>query len=273
MSVARIEGLKTGRIKPLSGNNHPFFGRTKEKHPMFGKPLSAEHKKKLSESATGRKASDETRKKLSESRTGENSPMFGRTGKNNPNFGSKRTTESKQKMSELCIEGFKTGKRSNKGENNPMFGRTGENNPLFGRKASEETKQKQKDSWKTGKRTVAKHVGCGITKHREDLDRWFRSNWEANYARILNYQGIKWVFEPQRFDLGECTYLPDFYLPDEDRWIEIKGYVRPEKEEKVAYQLKEFSKTHNLTIIGIKQYKQLEREFKYLIPNWENGKK
>jgi len=43
---------------------------------------------------------------------GEKHPLFGRTGENSPNYGSKRTKETKLKMS-----------HSQAGENNPMYGR------------------------------------------------------------------------------------------------------------------------------------------------------
>jgi hypothetical protein len=50
-----------------------------------------------------------------------------------------------------------------------------------------------------------------------------RSKSEALFAHSLDAQGIDWQYEPQRFDLGWATYLPDFYLPAFDRWIEVKG--------------------------------------------------
>ena len=44
------------------------------------------------------------------------------------------------------------------------------------------------------------------------------------------------MFEPQVFKLTvdgkETTYLPDFYLPEFDLWIEIKGWFRPKAKRK-----------------------------------------
>jgi predicted nuclease of restriction endonuclease-like RecB superfamily len=51
-----------------------------------------------------------------------------------------------------------------------------------------------------------------------------RSNWEVAYAKWLDKQNIKWQYEQQTFDLGDTTYTPDFYLPETDTYIEIKGY-------------------------------------------------
>lgn len=53
---------------------------------------------------------------------------------------------------------------------------------------------------------------------------WFRSNWEVAYAKYLDKHNIKWLYEPKTFDLGDTTYTPDFYLPKNDTYIEIKGY-------------------------------------------------
>jgi hypothetical protein len=53
---------------------------------------------------------------------------------------------------------------------------------------------------------------------------WMRSNWESGYARYLDLNRITWQYEPKTFDLGETTYTPDFYLPETDEYIEIKGY-------------------------------------------------
>ena len=30
-------------------------------------------------------------------------------------------------------------------------------------------------------------------------------------------------YEPETFDLGDCTYTPDFYLPSQDKYVEVKG--------------------------------------------------
>ena len=50
-----------------------------------------------------------------------------------------------------------------------------------------------------------------------------RSSWEVNVALWLDLQGISWEYEPKRFDLGTTTYQPDFYLPEREEWIEVKG--------------------------------------------------
>ena len=52
----------------------------------------------------------------------------------------------------------------------------------------------------------------------------FRSRLEARYAVMFDALGLEWEYEPEGFDLGELgRYLPDFFLPKLNVWIEIKG--------------------------------------------------
>lgn len=56
---------------------------------------------------------------------------------------------------------------------------------------------------------------------------WMRSSYELKFAKFLDSKNIKWEFEPKTFDVGNGeTYTPDFYLPETDEWVEIKGYWR-----------------------------------------------
>ena len=62
---------------------------------------------------------------------------------------------------------------------------------------------------------------------------WMRSSWEVKYAKYLDEHNIKWLYESKTFDLGDCTYTPDFYLPETDTYVEIKGYLRKIAENKI----------------------------------------
>lgn len=51
---------------------------------------------------------------------------------------------------------------------------------------------------------------------------------EQEFARILDYYGIEWQYEPRTFVLEEDThgnvleaFSPDFYLPQQDLFIEL----------------------------------------------------
>ena len=59
----------------------------------------------------------------------------------------------------------------------------------------------------------------------------FRSRLEARWAVFFDAMGIKYQYEPEGFELGDgYRYLPDFYLPHEDVWVEIKGKPLTDKE-------------------------------------------
>ena len=52
----------------------------------------------------------------------------------------------------------------------------------------------------------------------------FRSRLEARWAVFFDAIGIRWEYEKEGFDLGQDgRYLPDFFIPSHDLWIEIKG--------------------------------------------------
>jgi len=111
---------------------------------------------------------------------------------------------------------------------------------------------------------------------RKDLDNaYFRSSWEANIARYFNLVGIEWEYEPKQFEFpvkrGCVSYKPDFYLPKEDVWIEVKGYM----DQKSKTKLNRFKKYYpdeykKLSIIGKEAYKSIAK-YKTLIPFWENA--
>ena len=64
--------------------------KTGERNPNYGKPRSAETRRKQSEANKGKKRAPETKRKISESKTGEK----------NPNYGKPISEETKRKMSE-----------------------------------------------------------------------------------------------------------------------------------------------------------------------------
>lgn len=69
----------------------------------------------------------------------------------------------------------------------------------------------------------------------------FRSRLEARWAVAFTEAKIEWEYEPEGFDLdGVGPYLPDFWLPQESIWCEVKP-GRPsgaelEKAEELACQ-------------------------------------
>ncbi|MFE0726305.1 hypothetical protein ACFW4M_32760 [Streptomyces sp. NPDC058794] len=55
----------------------------------------------------------------------------------------------------------------------------------------------------------------------------FRSRLEARWAVFFDSLRIKWEYEPQGYAIGpeghRRPYLPDFWLPKEKLWVEVKG--------------------------------------------------
>jgi len=57
---------------------------------------------------------------------------------------------------------------------------------------------------------------------------------EEMFAKILNFYGVGWEYEPKTFDLEfdsngivKLAFTPDFYLPDQDLYIELTT-LRPQ---------------------------------------------
>lgn len=70
----------------------------------------------------------------------------------------------------------------------------------------------------------------------------FRSRIEARWAVFYDALGIKWEYEKQGVELGDgVRYLPDFWLPQQKCWIEIKGAEPTDEEEHKAQLLAIFS--------------------------------
>lgn len=76
---------------------------------------------------------------------------------------------------------------------------------------------------------------------------WFRSRLEADWAATLDQYRIAWTYEPETITLPSGkTYVPDFWLPDHDTWLEVKGPGVPGLDK--AHELA--ATTDSLVIIG-----------------------
>ncbi len=101
-----------------------------------------------------------------------------------------------------------------------------------------------------------------------DLGHRVRSGWEANLCRLFSFLGVQYKYEPRPFALSTGTsYLPDFYLPVTNVFIELKGNYRGKSGTDKAEQ---FAHEHGQTlrIIRKPQYLKMERKWKSVIPNW-----
>ena len=116
---------------------------------------------------------------------------------------------------------------------------------------------------------------------RADLgNQYFRGNWEANYARYLNWlknRGLihDWKYEAQRFEFPlqrARTYLPDFKIwekPDSTPYfVEIKGWMKKQDQTQLARMAKYYPEVR-LVVISKKDYNALRRKIRGFIKNWE----
>lgn len=55
----------------------------------------------------------------------------------------------------------------------------------------------------------------------------FRSKLEARYASALDRYEVEWVYEVEGYEYGGIRYLPDFYLPEMNTLLEVKGPMIP----------------------------------------------
>lgn len=107
---------------------------------------------------------------------------------------------------------------------------------------------------------------------REDLGHYVRSSWEADYARILNYLGEPYAYEPKTFllvrrDGSEMTYTPDFYLPNKDEYVEIKGFMRDLDQEKINLMAEQYPDIC-LTLVSSTKFAEFEMAYRDLVA-WE----
>jgi hypothetical protein len=65
----------------------------------------------------------------------------------------------------------------------------------------------------------------GRSGFRADLGSayYFKSALEADFARTMNYLGIQFNYESKTFQTAHGAYTPDFYLPEFDTFVELKG--------------------------------------------------
>lgn len=65
----------------------------------------------------------------------------------------------------------------------------------------------------------------------------FRSRLEARWAVFFDHLGVEWQYEPQGYTVGPnaTPYLPDFWLPASELWVEVKGQLDHEGLETLIY--------------------------------------
>lgn len=130
-------------------------------------------------------------------------------------------------------------------------------------KVSEKTRQKMRNNVaRLMKEGRWNRYTTGRGGKREDLGHYVRSNWEANVARIFKLQGREYEFEKHSFNLSDGRiYIPDFYLPKENLYVEVKGVMLEKLLSKYNLAKKEYPQ-ENFKLISPEEYSKLREEYK-----------
>jgi len=173
--------------------------------------------------------------------------------------GMKHTKETKEKLSKKSKEKWASMPEEKRDEYAKRGSELGKNSWA----------NREKASWKAAWREIG-----GYKKY-------YRSRWEANYARYLewlkvNNKIVDWKHEDTTFwfegiKRGVMSYLPDFHVFKADgieEYHEVKGWM----DDRSKTKLKRMAKYHPniiLILIDSKSYRVLEKEMKDIIPDWE----
>jgi hypothetical protein len=98
----------------------------------------------------------------------------------------------------------------------------------------------------------------------------FRSRLEARWAVFFKTLGIKYEYEKEGFDLDGQWYLPDFWLPKQQCWVEIKGEEPTDRENEVAAKLAHYSGNFVYIFFGQIEIPDGNSECAYLYDSLEN---
>ena len=97
----------------------------------------------------------------------------------------------------------------------------------------------------------------GRVKMYEINDTQVKGTWELEVAKFLNENNIKWTNDIKGINYywegKNRLYFPDFYLPESDMYIEVKGY---ERERDIA----KWKVVDNLIIIRDKEIKEMKKK-------------
>jgi hypothetical protein len=106
----------------------------------------------------------------------------------------------------------------------------------------------------------------GRTGYRKDIKNspYFKSALEADFVRALDYLDIKYEYENHTFGYKEKKYTPDFYLPEFDMFIELKGVEKGSKpfQKFMRRNVEAYTKTikRNLLVVSQKEFMLTLRE-------------
>jgi hypothetical protein len=133
---------------------------------------------------------------------------------------------------------------------------------------TEEQRKKHSESMKMAVKnhpdSYTKNNVVGRVKNLEYNGVKLKGKWELIVAQWLDENKIKWEHETKSFEYkwnGIRNYYPDFYLPDFDFFIEVKGYVTDR-------DLAKWENINNLKVFKLDEIKKIKNntlDFSFLI--------
>lgn len=176
-------------------------------------------------------------------------------------LGLKHTPETKQKLSEISKENFAKLTEKQVAERIMKMMKT--------KSAKGNAYPERKTSWKASWRFIGGY------------EKYYRSKWEANYARYLewlktNNQIKDWKHEPTTFwfegvKRGVVSYLPDFLvieLNGNESYHEVKGWMDSKSKTKLKRMAKYYPNV-KLILIQKKEYESIKKTMSLIIEGWE----
>lgn len=236
----------------------------------MGRSLSPEHREKISAALKGRPKSAEHRVNLSAAQQGKKRDSYSpaaRARMSEGHLGVKLSDETKAKIADTQRRRWSEGKYQ-AGVKHSLEARV--KIATYQKNRSPEHKQKLSAAmyrrWQQGMMTEGSN--WWRRGRRADLgDQFFRSSWEANYARILNLLGVVWEFESRRLVTPYGSYCPDFYLPESNTYVEIKGWEQGGVQKCKRDWLQE--QGIRLVVLRGQSYARLKRSYSARISEWE----
>ena len=104
------------------------------------------------------------------------------------------------------------------------------------------------------------------TDHNFQTEVTFAHPSEAEFARILDFYQISWEYEPKTFELSRDkqgnvieAFSPDFYLPDQDLYIELTTMEQRliTKKHRKLRRLRELYPTINIKLLNRSDFKHM----------------
>ena len=131
--------------------------------------------------------------------------------------------QTKETNESLRAESIKNSEMIRQGKSIGCFGLKGDDNPA---KRPEVRKKLSEKMLKVCSEIPERKRGRGIRGRYKGI--WCDSTWELAYVIYAIEHDINFIRNSNRFEYeweGKThSYFPDFYLPDSDSYVEIKGY-------------------------------------------------